>query len=142
MNEPTRKPRVAVVFGGRSSEHAISCVTAGSVLQAIDREKYDVVPVGIATDGRWVLESGEPERLRIGGPDHGHQALQLPGDTRHHTPDARLPFRGEDGGYRPARRGGDALVQIHEVPFQPSRHQGAHRALARPRHPHEPERGH
>jgi D-alanine-D-alanine ligase len=69
MNEPTRKPRVAVVFGGRSSEHAISCVTAGSVLQAIDREKYDVVPVGIATDGRWVLESGEPERLRIGGPD-------------------------------------------------------------------------
>jgi D-alanine-D-alanine ligase len=69
MNEPTRKPRVAVVFGGRSSEHAISCVTAGSVLQAIDQEKYDVVPVGIATDGRWVLESGESERLRIGGPD-------------------------------------------------------------------------
>jgi D-alanine-D-alanine ligase len=71
MNEPTeekRKPRVAVVFGGRSSEHAISCVTAGSVLQAIDRDRYDVVPVGIATDGRWVLESGDPERLRIQGP--------------------------------------------------------------------------
>jgi D-alanine-D-alanine ligase len=74
MSEPTpgpdqtRKPRVAVVFGGRSSEHAISCVTAGSVLQAIDREKYDVVPVGIATDGRWVLESGDPDRLRIEGP--------------------------------------------------------------------------
>jgi D-alanine-D-alanine ligase len=66
MNEP-RKPRVAVVFGGRSSEHAISCVTAGSVLQAIDREKYDVVPVGIAQDGRWVLESGDAERLRIAG---------------------------------------------------------------------------
>ncbi|MGZ4450935.1 MAG: D-alanine--D-alanine ligase family protein [Nocardioides sp.] len=72
MNEPTaaaRKPRVAVVFGGRSSEHAISCVTAGSVLAAIDRTAYDVVPVGIATDGRWVLESGDPERLRIEGPD-------------------------------------------------------------------------
>jgi D-alanine-D-alanine ligase len=66
MNEP-RKPRVAVVFGGRSSEHAISCVTAGSVLQAIDPERYDVVPIGIATDGRWVLESGEAERLRING---------------------------------------------------------------------------
>lgn len=65
MNEPTRKPRVAVVFGGRSNEHAISCVTAGSVLEAIDRERYDVVPVGIAADGRWVLESGDPERLRI-----------------------------------------------------------------------------
>jgi D-alanine-D-alanine ligase len=73
MNEPTaekRKPRVAVVFGGRSSEHAISCVTAGSVLQAIDRDSYDVVPIGIAPDGRWVLESGDPERLQIGqGPD-------------------------------------------------------------------------
>ena len=69
MNEPTSKPRVAVVFGGRSSEHAISCATAGSVLQAIDREAYDVVPIGIATDGRWVLESGDPDRLRIKGPD-------------------------------------------------------------------------
>ena len=73
MNEPTpgesRKPRVAVVFGGRSSEHGISCVTAGSVLQAIDREMYDVVPVGIATDGRWVLESGDPDRLRIESAD-------------------------------------------------------------------------
>ena len=69
----SRKPRVAVVFGGRSSEHAISCVTAGSVLQAIDRDKYDVVPIGIATDGRWVLEADDPERLRISGPD------QLPG---------------------------------------------------------------
>lgn len=65
----SRKPRVAVVFGGRSSEHAISCVTAGSVLKAIDRDVYDVVPVGIATDGRWVLESGDPDRLRIEGAD-------------------------------------------------------------------------
>ncbi|HWJ65186.1 MAG TPA: D-alanine--D-alanine ligase family protein [Nocardioides sp.] len=65
---PGRRIRVAVVFGGRSSEHAISCVTAGSVLQAIDRGKYDVVPVGIATDGRWVLESDDPERHRITGP--------------------------------------------------------------------------
>ena len=61
-----RRPRVAVVFGGRSSEHVISCVTAGSVLQAIDRSRYDVVPIGIAKDGRWVLESGDPARLRIG----------------------------------------------------------------------------
>jgi D-alanine-D-alanine ligase len=70
MSEPreTRKPRVAIVFGGRSSEHAISCVTAGSVLDAIDRTAYDVVPIGIAPDGRWVLESGDTDRLRIKGP--------------------------------------------------------------------------
>jgi D-alanine-D-alanine ligase len=64
-----RKPRVAIVFGGRSSEHAISCVTAGSVLDAIDRSAYDVVPIGIATDGRWVLESGDSGHLQIKGPD-------------------------------------------------------------------------
>jgi D-alanine-D-alanine ligase len=61
------KPRVAVVFGGRSSEHAISCVTAGSVLAAIDRSRYEVVPIGISTQGRWVLEADEPERLAITG---------------------------------------------------------------------------
>ncbi|MGZ5416587.1 MAG: D-alanine--D-alanine ligase family protein [Nocardioides sp.] len=65
----TRKPRIAVVFGGRSSEHAISCVTAGSVLQAIDTERYDVVPVGITHEGRWVLESADPERLAITSAD-------------------------------------------------------------------------
>ena len=65
MSQPTRKPRVAVVFGGRSDEHGVSCVTAGSVLRAIDRERYDVVPVGIARDGRWVLEADEPARLTI-----------------------------------------------------------------------------
>ena len=68
-SETTRKPRVAVVFGGRSSEHGISCVTAGSVLAAIDRDVYDVVPVGIARDGRWVLEADEPGRLAIRGSD-------------------------------------------------------------------------
>ena len=71
MSQPKKPPkkRVAVVFGGRSSEHAISCVTAGSVLQAIDRSKYDVVSIGIATDGRWVLESGDPDLLQIRSPD-------------------------------------------------------------------------
>jgi D-alanine-D-alanine ligase len=61
-----RKPRVAVVFGGRSSEHSISCISAGSVIAALDPEKYDVVPVGIAPDGRWVLESAEHGALALG----------------------------------------------------------------------------
>ncbi|MGW1491805.1 D-alanine--D-alanine ligase family protein [Streptomyces sp. NPDC002402] len=60
-----RKPRVAVVFGGRSSEHGISVVTAGAVLRAIDRTKYDVLPIGITTDGRWALTADEPERMAI-----------------------------------------------------------------------------
>jgi len=61
----TERIRVAVVFGGRSSEHAISCVSAGSVLRALDRDRYDVVPIGLTPDGRWVLEADDPDRLRI-----------------------------------------------------------------------------
>jgi D-alanine-D-alanine ligase len=64
---PRRRPRVAVVFGGRSAEHAVSCVSAGSVLAAIDRDAYDVIPVGISHEGRWVLAADEPEKLAITG---------------------------------------------------------------------------
>ncbi|MBB4933588.1 D-alanine-D-alanine ligase [Lipingzhangella halophila] len=60
-----RKIRVAVVFGGRSSEHEISCVTAGSVMSVIDTDRYEIVPIGITHDGRWVLTSGDPERMAI-----------------------------------------------------------------------------
>jgi len=59
------KIRVAVVFGGRSTEHAISCVTAGSILAALDPEAYEVVPVGITRDGAWVLTGGDPAQLAI-----------------------------------------------------------------------------
>jgi len=53
------------VFGGRSSEHAISCLGAGHVLAALDRDRYEVVPVGIARDGRWILAPDDPGRLAI-----------------------------------------------------------------------------
>ncbi|MGV3561650.1 MAG: D-alanine--D-alanine ligase family protein [Nocardioides sp.] len=54
-----RKVRVALVFGGRSGEHSISAATAAGVMKAIDREKYDVLPVGITRDGEWVLPSAD-----------------------------------------------------------------------------------
>jgi len=65
VNASPHKPRVAIVFGGRSSEHAVSCSTAAGVLRAIDRDKYDVVPIGIARDGRWVLVADDPEPLQL-----------------------------------------------------------------------------
>jgi len=76
---------VAVVFGGRSTEHAISCVSAGSVLSAIDRDRFDVVPIGITTEGRWVLTADDPETLALTGGtlpavDPTGTALVLPGD--------------------------------------------------------------
>ncbi|CAM5395798.1 D-alanine--D-alanine ligase family protein [Streptomyces atroolivaceus] len=64
-SEPCRKPRVAVVFGGRSSEHGISVVTAGAIMSAVDRTKYDVLPIGITRDGRWALTSDDPARMAI-----------------------------------------------------------------------------
>ena len=65
MNEQ-RKIRVAVVFGGRSSEHSISCASAAHVLPALDPERYEIVPVGIARDGRWLQVPASPDRLAIG----------------------------------------------------------------------------
>jgi D-alanine-D-alanine ligase len=76
--------RVAVVYGGRSSEHGISVVSAGSVLAALDPDKYDVVPIGITPSGGWVLTDAEPSALRITGrslPEvEKGTAVVLPGD--------------------------------------------------------------
>jgi len=56
---------VAVLFGGRSSEHAISSATAGGVLRAIDRDRFDVIPVGITRDGAFVLEDDDPDKFAL-----------------------------------------------------------------------------
>ncbi len=56
-----------MVFGGRSAEHAVSCVGAGNVLAAIDPDRYEVVPIGITRAGQWVLADGDPARLAITG---------------------------------------------------------------------------
>lgn len=62
---PSSRPRVAVVFGGRSSEHPVSCATAASVMAAIDSTKWDVVPIGITREGQWVVSTATPEELAI-----------------------------------------------------------------------------
>ena len=77
MSQPSTPIRIALVFGGRSSEHAVSCATAASVLEALDRDRYDVVPVGIAPDGRWVLAPDDPAPLRL----RTDQTPQVDGDA-------------------------------------------------------------
>jgi D-alanine-D-alanine ligase len=83
MSGKAGKLRVAVVFGGRSAEHAISCVSAGSVIAALDPDRYEVVRVGIATDGRWVLPDAD-QRLAIRDGElpevSGGTAVSLVGD--------------------------------------------------------------
>lgn len=61
----TGRVRVAVVYGGRSSEHAISCVSAGSILRNLDPQRFDVVPVGITPQGAWMLTDARPDTLAI-----------------------------------------------------------------------------
>ena len=61
----TARKRVAVVYGGRSSEHAISCVSAGSILRNLDPKRFEVIAVGITPEGSWVLTDGRPETLAI-----------------------------------------------------------------------------
>ena len=62
-----RKLRVAVVFGGRSTEHEVSCLSAGSVLANLDPDRFEVVPIGIARDGAWVLGPADPAALTAKG---------------------------------------------------------------------------
>lgn len=55
--------RVLVLFGGRSSEHAISCLSAAGILRALDRGRYDVTAVGILQDGRWMRVDPDPTAI-------------------------------------------------------------------------------
>lgn len=59
------RTRVAVLYGGRSPEHSISCVSAGSILRNLDRDRYEVTAVGITPEGTWVLTDADPDRLAI-----------------------------------------------------------------------------
>ncbi|MDI7274790.1 MAG: D-alanine--D-alanine ligase [Anaerolineae bacterium] len=85
-----RKVRVAVIFGGRSGEHEVSLISARSVMNAMDKEKYEIHPVGITRSGRWLpggdpmlaLQSGQADRPIL---DSGHapgsgRELAVPGE--------------------------------------------------------------
>ncbi|MEO6116512.1 MAG: D-alanine--D-alanine ligase, partial [Pseudolysinimonas sp.] len=80
--------RVALLFGGRSSEHSISCATAGGVLGAIDRSRYEVIPIGITHDGAWTLQDDDTVSRFV----LGHEAAELPevadNGTRVHLPES------------------------------------------------------
>jgi D-alanine-D-alanine ligase len=72
----TRTMRVLVLFGGRSSEHEVSCLSARSVIAALDRGPYQVTCVGITRDGRWTLRDGVPDSV-----DGALPAVPDDGDT-------------------------------------------------------------
>ena len=63
---PKNKKRVIVLFGGRADEHSISCISAGSLLRAIDRDRFEPIPVAIAKEGQWVLPDVDPRGWNLG----------------------------------------------------------------------------
>ena len=94
------KQRVVILFGGASSEHSISCATASGVLSAIDRAKYEVIPVGITRDGifvpaeddiqKWALTAGELPVVEFVGktiiwPTPGSRELKFQDETGVHS---------------------------------------------------------
>ena len=87
-----KKLRVGILFGGRSGEHEISLLSAASVFKAIDKDKYEVVPVGITKEGRWVT-SADAERLLSGQPLYEKRHLRA-GDPEA-TPGAAVLQNGE-----------------------------------------------
>ena len=87
-----KKIRVGVLFGGRSGEHEVSLLSAASVLQAIDRSKYDVIPVGITKQGQWVT-AGHAERLLAG--EKPESAKQLRAGDPETTAAAAVLRKGE-----------------------------------------------
>src|ERR1700729_396484 len=108
-----KKLRVGVLFGGRSGEHEVSLLSAASLLNAIDKEKYEVVPIGITKDGRWLtaehaesLLQGklmiEPRQLRAGDPEttspaavlaRGEAVMVLPEPVRRQS--GLVPFQSD-----------------------------------------------
>jgi D-alanine-D-alanine ligase len=88
-----KKLRVGILFGGRSGEHEVSLLSAASVLKAIDKDKYEVVPIGITKEGRWLTDSHAEQLLRGENPQEGARNLRA-GDPEA-TPGAAVLARGE-----------------------------------------------
>ena len=83
------KLKVGVIFGGQSGEHEVSLVSAQGIMKAMDKEKYEVIPIGITKAGRW-LTSGEPMKLlQSGGPGVSAQVDEAEPETRELVPRSR-----------------------------------------------------
>jgi D-alanine-D-alanine ligase len=124
------KLRVGILFGGRSGEHEVSLLSAASVLNAIDKEKYEVVPIGITKDGRWLtaehaenLLTGklvlEPRNLRAGDPDttspaavlaRGEAVVVPPEPVHRHS--GLVPFQTDAG---LMRRASDRAINVDVI---------------------------
>ena len=86
-----KKLRIGILFGGRSGEHEVSLLSAASVLKAIDKKKYDVVPIGITKQGQWVM-AADAQRLLEGDV---HPSIAASAGDPHATAPAKVIAQGE-----------------------------------------------
>src|SRR3954468_13468930 len=104
----SKKLKVGILFGGRSGEHEVSLLSAASVVNAIDKSKYEVVPIGITKAGQW-LTSGHAERL-LGGQAHADDnPKHLRAGDPTHTPGAAV-LAGGEGIIVPPMPSADSIV--------------------------------
>jgi D-alanine-D-alanine ligase len=113
------KLRVGILFGGRSGEHEVSLLSAASVVNAIDKTKYEVVPIGITKEGRW-LTAEHAERLLKG---EGQKQDQKHADRSVRTPPDRAPQANLRAGDPDATPGAAVLARGESVivPPEPAR---------------------
>ena len=64
MSLTTKPIKIAIIYGGRSSEHSVSCISAGAIMSHLDPEKYELYPIGITQQGTWTVGESNPEKLR------------------------------------------------------------------------------
>src|SRR5512138_106939 len=118
--------RIGVIFGGRSGEHEVSLVSATSVINALDRERYEVIPIGITPEGRWLssgralallkskeVSAGEPERFLAPEPNR-HSLIAAAGGEDPVPLDVIFPVMhgtyGEDGTLQ-------GLLELADLPY-------------------------
>jgi D-alanine-D-alanine ligase len=123
------KLRVGVLFGGRSGEHEVSLLSAASVMEAIDKNKYEVVPIGITKEGRWLAADGAHRLLHGGKPEHEPRHLRA-GDPQA-TPGATVLAEGESVLVSPMPRSDHSqLIPFETDAAAPARHTTAHPPVA------------
>jgi D-alanine-D-alanine ligase len=126
-----KKIRVGILFGGRSGEHEISLLSAASVFKAIDKNKYEVVPIGITKEGRWVT-AADAERLLYGKVEEGKhlragdpeatpgaavlakgEAVVVPPEPHRHG--ALTPFETDASSHALTRRAADRAIDVDVI---------------------------
>jgi D-alanine-D-alanine ligase len=128
-----KKIRVGILFGGRSGEHEVSLLSAASVFNAIDKDKYEVVPIGITKEGRWVtavdaerllygkfedrkhLRAGDPEATPGAAVLAKGESVVVPPEPQHRQSGSMVPFETDASSHALTRRAADRAIDVDVI---------------------------